>query len=774
MARLAERLASNREVRRSLTRGVPVLLVIALAAAAFLYFRYHERLTPEESISRYLELIPRYEQDFAVALSNGLDPSDVEVVGRILSRLDKAKAKIRSFSPTEGLESLAQEHARAAVALEVEIMKAVRQGLSAGMREIAWVEGKYGEELVPEKIKDYYGEVRKNYELLRAFGGGRHAAEAKSLLKSLAYHYRFAAILLAYRHEVETLLGEGITRAREVERAKRILDKLVNLRTRFLRTGEEIKPNRRQAITALIEDVIDQIEQVKRNTRERVKRVFAAYPHENNLEILYEYREELPELRSMLHSLGASDEAREIEPALESLETRIGEYEEIESAEQALAAIRDQMVAFKQELSVMLADGLQPRDAKKCVEMQAILEENFVVFRQGERESFKQAHPNILLMLSLHNDITTEIANRTSRMSQDIMSIRQGYSMTKDIGLLSEQVSRVKNYLRVFKAAARRNEVSQATAAIKELNNRIDFLKHYDKRMAILEVKIAEIESLRLEINSIFGDGLTVSEVPKVRKIRRGLDRYKKYDPWVEGGVFRERVELVDHIDRLVESVVNNIATRVRAIGGAFYRSSNEKVLESQQEEVRNATELFGALRRDDLEQEAKSLSRQMEYYKDAVSLLQDWEREFTRLRDDPFDPIGRPIRGLQAGDIKKLLKIVESIHDKRREAEDRLSKEGAHEEMLSAVKAEFLKMSTKINQAIDDRMNEAEARVREISTSLPAIGSVAALKERIDELEEAFDLLRLKRESAAVSAKAAISQARKRIDELEAIRDRR
>jgi hypothetical protein len=753
--------------RKRLTRAVPVLVVVLAAVGVFMYFRYYPRLTPQEAIRRYIDLIPQHERDFAAAVSDGLDPGDVRVVGSILSRLDRVRAKVRSLQDGEEIRSLMNDHSRAALALEVEMMRTVRARLSQASKEVAWIDNNYRDELIPEKVKDFYGQVVEDYKLFRAFGGGYRVAEAKSLLENLTDHYRFATVLLAYRQEVETLLRD-VVRPRDLRRAERIIDKLSSLRLRLPAGLGAVDTKRRDAVVVLTRHIIEQIGQVKRNTRERLKLIFAAYPYENQLSILYEYQLELPRLRSTLLALGLEEEAREIKYVMQSLATRLEEYEEIEDAEEALAVIHDEMVAFGKELGKMLADGLQARDAKKCVAMQRGLEKNFVVFRQGEKESFKQAHSNILLMHSLYSAITREVARWISLMMENVIEIREGYSKTKDVGVLRDQMALVKGHLKVFKAARRKGEISQARGAIKELDKRIDFLKHYDERMAILEVKKAEIESLRLTIDSIFKDKLTADDVPKINKAKRSLERYKKYDPWVEGGIFRERVELVTYIDGLIANRLDQKAARLRMLRMAFFKAHNRDIATGQLAEVEEYAGLFGALKRDELEEEAWRLKREIEYFMRIEDQLGAWLAEFRKLMDDPFDMFGRPTRGLQAGDVKKLTKTLAVIEKERVQADRALAKDNANEKMLSSLKSELLKLRTEISQAIEDRLDEAERRVGEITSSLPETGSVERIKELIAELEDAYGVLKIRRPGVAVSAKAAVAKARKRREQIE------
>jgi len=767
LTRPAERLAMDGGARKRLTRAVAVLVVMLAAVGALLYFHYYPRLTPEEAIRRYIDLIPQHERDFAAAVSDGLDPGDARVVGSILSRLDRVRAKVRSLQDGEEIKSLMNDHSRAALALEVEMMRTVRARLSQASKEVAWIDNNYRDELIPERIKDLYGQVVEDYKLFRAFGGGYRVAEAKSLVENLTDHYRFATVLLAYRQEVETLLRD-VVRPRDLRRAERIIDRLSSLRLRLRAGRGAVDAKRRDAVVALTKHIIEQIDQVKRNTRERRKLIFAAYPYENQLPILYEYRLELPRLRSTLLALGLEEEAREIQYVMQSLATRIEEYEEIEDAEEALAVIHDEMVAFEKELGNMLADGLQARDAKKCVAMQRGLEKHFVVFRQGEKESFERAHPNILLMHSLHSTITREVAKWMSLMIGNVMGIREGYSKTKDVGLLRHQMARVKGYLKVFKAARRKDEISQARGAIKELEKRIDFLKHYDERMAILEVKKAEIESLRLTIDSIFKDKLTADDAPRINKTKRSLERYKKYDPWVEGGIFRERVQLVTYIDGLTENRLNHKAARLLMLKMTFFKAHNRDVEMGQLVEVEEYAGLFKAFKRDDLEEEARTLKSEIEYFMRVKGQLEVWRAEFRKLMDDPFDMFGRPTRGLQAGDVKKLIKTLAAIEKERVQADRALAEDNANEKMLSSLKSDLLKLSTDISQAIEDRLDEAEGRVGEITSSLLETGSVERIKEFIAELEDAYAVLKIKRPGAAVSAKAAVAKARKRRKQIE------
>jgi len=771
VARLAERLESHRAVRRKVTKAVVLPVIIAVAVAAFLYVRHYPQLTPEETIHRYIDIIPEYEKDFRAAISDGLGPGDVKVVGRIFARLDEAKEAIRAFHGVEGTEPLMREHTVAALALEVEIMKAVRIHLSGAAKDVAWVATRYRDELVPENLKDLYSRVLADYKLLRAFGGDRAAGEAKLLLGNLASHYRFSLTLLAHRQEVETLLG-GDPRPRNLRRASKILDKLYSLRARLPIARDALDTKQHAAIAALISYVKEQIEQVKRSTRERLDLIYTAYPHESELPILYEYRQELPRLHSTLLALDLEAEAAEIGPVTKSLETRIADYEEIESAEEALGAMYSDMRAFEDRLPDMLADGLQPTDAKKCVAMRRALEEHFVVFRHGEKESFKQAHPNILLMHQLHSRITGELAKRTSMMVQAIMQIRETYSRTKDIDLLRDHRALVREYLGVLKAAKLRNEVSLAKVALADLDKRIDFVKNYEKRSAVLEVKKAEIQSLRLTIDSVFSNGLMKEEVGTIRKVKRSLEKYKKYDPWVEGGIFRERVLLVTYIDGLVEHTLNQGAAKVRYFRQVFFRAHNASKLPEWLAEVETIASLTGALNRNDLKREAEQLKREMEYFSGVRHQLDSWREEFNKLRDEPFDALGRPRRGLQAGDVKRLLNVTELIRKEELRASKDASEPEANEKMLSSVKDELLKLSTEINQAIEERSDEAEERVRMITGSLPEMVSIAELKKVMAELEECYAVLKLKRKGAAVSAKAAVAGAKKRIEEVKRAQD--
>jgi len=768
VARLAGEVTTDRRGGKRVVALIPRVAVgfIVVIAAVFTYLYFRKAPPPRDVIDGYIKLIPAYKSMFAEAMSDGLHPGDVHVIARIMRRLDDAKKKSFKYAPEDEVYSLAKEHSRKAVELEVEMLRAVRTHLSAAVTQVTKIRSLFSDETSPHRIKDYYDRVKVDFSLLKAFGWASPAASAKSLIHSLADHYKFCSALFSYQSEVDDLFRQGVG-PRNIWRAKKIVGRLERFVTGVY--GEERAELFRAQVT-LVSDlrkyVLDRLDREKIRARQRVDLIVAAYPKENDLGTLYEYRGELSDLRGILKALDVTEEAEELVPALASLGARIKEYEEIETAERALAEIRGKMTAFDEGFDAMLVDDLSSGEAEKCVAMLRALEDRFVVFRQGEEEGFKAAHPNILLMQSLHKRITKEIEARAAYMAEKTWQIRQAYSKSRDIEHLRQQVTRMKGYLRLFKAMGKKYEALQARQALRDLAKRIDFLAHYDERMEVLEVAKAELQSLRLKAEEMFRAGLTSDEVPPLNKVRRQIDKYKKYDPWCEGGNFREQVEVAARVEALIRQTLEEKARWVREFRVSFWRvglDSLERTLPNAEE----TAELFAALKRDDLEEEALGLIDDMTGHIEFERQLKEWRKEFTTYKEAYHDMIGRSIYGLQAGEVKKLMKRLRAMQGESIRLIKASKDEDTNKVLVSVQRTQLEKLTGEISQAIEERCDEAETHYKEIDPALPAVGNLGIVRDYIAQLKDDYGVLKVRRPKKALPVKSVLNRAKRRYREL-------